>query len=614
MNNATPRELFGTDEPQPEQRLLRAGRLTAVLEDGNLRYIRFAGVEVVRAINYLARDASWGTYKPALANLCVSEQRDRFHVTYDGRSGDENNQLAYRVEIEGTAAGLLTVHAEATALTDFTTNRTGFVVLHPAAAAGGALTITHTDGRMERTTFPRLISADQPAFDIAELEHEPAAGVVCRVEMSGDAFEMEDQRNWSDASFKTYVRPLSKPRPYRLPKGTSDAQRIVVTVEGHVPAEPLAEHEAAALRFGEPVGRMPHAALFCDDTVPFVELPAGLVRKVIARLDPAASDERFATAVRRVIEAGAELSVELVLDATNPDAEATAALARLAKAGAEPSGLLVSPRRDFKTRPSNSLPPGETPAAALVEALRRAGFGGSIGAGTPSNFTEFNRNPPAPECDFVYFSVCATVHAADDLSVVETLEAYPAILDSARSLCPGKPIWLGSATVAPRHNPYGAAPPANPQGTRVPAAQTDPRHGSLFGAAFAIGIASTTTSDVDLMALAAPTGPFGLLAEDMSPRPILAVQKELAQAGGGLRLDCETGHPHIRAVAWSAEGERRMLFVNLGSETLSVTAPPSFQIYALDEGGWVEVPFSGAVLTRSLRPYLVRQPLQALQG
>ena len=37
--------------------------------------------------------------------------------------------------------------------------------------------------------------------------------------MEGDAFEMEDQRNWADASFKTYVRPLSKPRPYVIAKG-----------------------------------------------------------------------------------------------------------------------------------------------------------------------------------------------------------------------------------------------------------------------------------------------------------------------------------------------------------------------------------------------------------
>ena len=37
--------------------------------------------------------------------------------------------------------------------------------------------------------------------------------------MEGDTFEMEDQRNWSDASYKTYVRPLALPWPYVLPAG-----------------------------------------------------------------------------------------------------------------------------------------------------------------------------------------------------------------------------------------------------------------------------------------------------------------------------------------------------------------------------------------------------------
>ena len=67
--------------------------------------------------------------------------------------------------------------------------------------------------------FPEAISPDQPAFDISALTHEPAPGVSCTVEMEGDAFEMEDQRNWADASFKTYIRPLSKPRPYVIAKG-----------------------------------------------------------------------------------------------------------------------------------------------------------------------------------------------------------------------------------------------------------------------------------------------------------------------------------------------------------------------------------------------------------
>ena len=43
--------------------------------------------------------------------------------------------------------------------------------------------------------------------------------------MEGDTFEMEDQRNWTDASYKTYVRPLALPWPYTLAGGASSIRR-----------------------------------------------------------------------------------------------------------------------------------------------------------------------------------------------------------------------------------------------------------------------------------------------------------------------------------------------------------------------------------------------------
>ena len=72
-------DLFGTDEPVAERRLLTAGPLSAILEDGNLRTICFAGVEAVRAINYLARDGSWGTYKASQSNIAITESRQLVH-------------------------------------------------------------------------------------------------------------------------------------------------------------------------------------------------------------------------------------------------------------------------------------------------------------------------------------------------------------------------------------------------------------------------------------------------------------------------------------------------------------------------------------------------------
>ena len=49
--------------------------------------------------------------------------------------------------------------------------------------------------------------------------------------MNGDVFEMEDQRNWSDASYKTYVRPLSLPWPYVMEQGVVNRQSVELSIE-----------------------------------------------------------------------------------------------------------------------------------------------------------------------------------------------------------------------------------------------------------------------------------------------------------------------------------------------------------------------------------------------
>ena len=66
-----------------------------------------------------------------------------------------------------------------------------------------------------RRSFPELIDPWQPFKDMRAITHEVRPGVSAECRMEGDIFEMEDQRNWSDASYKTYVRPLALPWPYR---------------------------------------------------------------------------------------------------------------------------------------------------------------------------------------------------------------------------------------------------------------------------------------------------------------------------------------------------------------------------------------------------------------
>ena len=130
--------LYGTAVPPAEARVLSAGPLSARLEAENLRYLRFGDTEILRAVAFVVRDRDWGTYAPGDLGLELSEGADGFAVTYAAACRGPAI-LRYRARIEGRADGTLRFGADAVAEGDFETNRCGFVVLHPAAAAGAAL-------------------------------------------------------------------------------------------------------------------------------------------------------------------------------------------------------------------------------------------------------------------------------------------------------------------------------------------------------------------------------------------------------------------------------------------------------------------------------------------
>lgn len=123
--------LFGTEEPVTPMKTLRAGPLTVALDGGNLRYVRIAGREAMRGIAFIVRDKDWGTYNPAIENLKVGQGPHSFEVSYDAICKDARQELRYSAKITGAADGTLTFAGKGTAVTDFLTNRTGFVVLHP---------------------------------------------------------------------------------------------------------------------------------------------------------------------------------------------------------------------------------------------------------------------------------------------------------------------------------------------------------------------------------------------------------------------------------------------------------------------------------------------------
>src|SRR5512134_3736992 len=100
-------KLCGTEQPDAVGRILTAGPLTAELDNGNLRYLKVAGVEVLRSLSYLVRDENWGTYIPTVSGLKVEQRADSFSVSYSAACKRGDMEIAFTATIEGRPDGTL---------------------------------------------------------------------------------------------------------------------------------------------------------------------------------------------------------------------------------------------------------------------------------------------------------------------------------------------------------------------------------------------------------------------------------------------------------------------------------------------------------------------------
>lgn len=515
--------LFGTEAEVAPPHNLVAGALTAELEDGNLRHIRIGGREAIRGIAYLVRDRNWGTYTPSIQNLQIEQDADRFTVTYDATCRDAEQEYRYRARIEGTPERIV-FSARGEGVTDFVTNRAGFVVLHPIdGVSGEPLEVLHVDGGVEHSRFPDRIDPVQPFLNVRALTHELSPGVRVTCRMDGDTFEMEDHRNWTDASYKTYVRPLAAPKPYRIAKGESTEQAVTLTVSAPVSAVSV-HPQPVRIVLGAAAGRVPEIGLQLDPDLPLEDH----VRKLLAALAPAHLRCRFdprrhdATTLARAAGVARDVGAKLLLDAVlpalaDPATEAKAVARAVEEADADVAALIVSPAPDLQAIMLGAPEPECPPLADVYAAMRNAFPGKRLGGGTYSFFTDLNRKrPPAALLDFVTHATCAIVHAADDTSVMETLESLPAIIASATDIAGEKDYHIGPATIGLLHNPHAPAPIPNPENGRKTMVRQDPRQRGLLGAAWHLGyVARCAEAGVGTVTLAAPAGEFGVIHQRM---------------------------------------------------------------------------------------------------
>ncbi|EPE94763.1 D-apionate lactonase [Rhizobium grahamii] len=591
-------KLYGTSEVEAEPNLLRAGKLEVDLANGNLRNIRYDGVEVLRAISYIVRDRDWGTYSPHISDLTIDEDGSRFDIFYRAEvAGPAGTDLVIDVRIAGTSSGV-DFNAVATSRNGFETNRCGFCILHPiVGVAGASAVVEHVDGTVVSTQFPDLIDPWQPFKEMRAITHTAMQGVTAECRMEGDTFEMEDQRNWSDASYKTYVRPLALPWPYQIASGEIVCQKISLIMNDRrtvLPGVARRGSNAIKLEPGARSGTMPRIGLIITPEEAEATLRSKAIlaeigpQDLVFHFDPEVGhDEPALRNFAKIANAHPGRStLEIALACQRSPSTETAEIARQIDAsGFAPDAIMISPSVDRQSTPPGSKWP-ECPPLEEVYAAAHAAFPGiQIGGGMLSYFTELNRKRvPASQLCFISHCTNPIVHAADDLSVIQTLEALPFITRSVRAIYGDLPYRIGPSTIPMRQNPYGSRTMENPSGRRIAMANRDPRHNGQFAEAFAFGYAARILdANLDSLALSALTGNFGLIAEQGEPaaegtlRPLANTVKLLSGLAGSIWRECHSPVSKILAfVAQTTEGP--VLFVvNLAREA-SVVDLSSFEL------------------------------------
>jgi hypothetical protein len=302
--------------------------------------------------------------------------------------------------------------------------------------------------------------------------------------------------------------------------------------------------------------------------------------------------------------ARAEIVLEVIIPGDDANAEVRDAGKAAKDAGLRPAAVVVTPTADLKSYPPGTARPAGVPSwEEIATAARKAFPRARIGGGMLANFTELNRKrPPKRLFDFVTHATSALVHAADDRSVMETIEALGHVIRSAQKIAGRTPYRIGPSHIGNSYNPYGASCAENPNGERVAMARVDPRHRGLFGAAWHLGyLSQVADGGLEAATMASPVGEFGVAYQkrdyrqplfdddpDAKVYPVFHVIRGLAAAAGAKRVPVESGDPgRVQAVAWRDGRTTHLWMANLREMPVEVRLPKSAgqgaKVWALDE-------------------------------
>ncbi len=479
---------------------------------GCLRYFRAGGTEFLRGIYAVVRDQFWGTAPTQISVTHQDIREDSFNLEVNAICQAGEVDFSWTGRLWGTAQGEVGFDFTGVSASQFLRNRIGLCLLHPIpASSDNAFSVQTPDGTWNPGAFPppHAISPWQPATDICGLRFStPREGGAVEIEFQHEHFEMEDQRNWGDHSFKTYCTPQHRPRPVQVHDGDVIRQTTIVRLL-HPPA---AVAEAQTIFTRQADKPRPKLGLVAATDEHLISAPVLNSLRAMnldhLRLHLRLRQTDWRVKLERTQAAAKALGCDYHLAAFfTDDAEPELLALKEACAGQPPALWLIFHERK-----------GRTPQPLIELAQEILGEPHPLAAGSDSSFCEINRDRPPAEATWLpAWPSQPQSHLTDNETLAEN---FPAQLDALRSLaefCP-RPGVIGPITVRKRFANDAWFKGIIKEWTDLP---PDPRQEGDSGAAWMLGSLAWLCRADNAYSLTyfATHGPSGVLHADGSRKP-----------------------------------------------------------------------------------------------
>jgi len=461
-----------------------AGDITFLYDRGMLRKIAWNGEEILRGIYVAVRDKNWGTVPFQVIQEDISDEKGQVGISVQLHFQEESIDYSGTLNITVRSSGEVSYCFEGKAHTRFLKNRIGINVLLPVENTKGKnVTITHTDGSQTEGFFSDSISPHQPALNISGLSW--LGNYHINLGFSGDVFEMEDHRNWTDASYKVYSTPLSLPFPVVVDKGTTHTQALNVSVKPLATSYSTKNSKPSLSKSSNPV-YLPFTGLGLPKDR--LDLTAGEItalKKVpfdylsyYGYLSEIQWYEKLHSALRNARNMGVKLLPALIVTSKLSHQTIELLLKMLQTNSSYIFAVEVFSRENF-------LSSGPV-VKEIIRLIRDRLPEIRIGGGTYAYYAELNRSEELEEVmDYITFSICPQVHAFDNLTLAENLKGQEYAVKDAKNKF-SKPVGIGPVTLKQRMI-FVATEDTGDSAELAATEHHDPRQTTAFAALWTLG-------------------------------------------------------------------------------------------------------------------------------